>query len=40
MGLSRPFNVVQDGSDMETVVNVIAITAAQAQAACGIDAAP
>ncbi|HHP7234673.1 MAG TPA: phosphate acyltransferase, partial [Desulfobacterales bacterium] len=39
MGLSRPFNVVQDGSDMETVVNVIAITAAQAQAACGIDAA-
>lgn len=40
MGLSRPFNVVQDGSDMETVVNVIAITAAQAQAACGIDGAP
>lgn len=39
MGLSRPFNVVQDGSDMETVANVIAITAAQAQAACSIEAA-
>jgi len=37
MGLSRPFNVVQDGSDMETVVNVIAITAAQAQTGCNLD---
>jgi malate dehydrogenase (oxaloacetate-decarboxylating)(NADP+) len=31
MGLSRPFNVLQRSSDMENVVNVIAITVAQAQ---------
>lgn len=31
MGISRPFNVVQRGTDMENVVNVMAITVAQAQ---------
>jgi malate dehydrogenase (oxaloacetate-decarboxylating)(NADP+) len=31
MGISRPFNVLQRGADMENVVNVIAITVAQAQ---------
>jgi malate dehydrogenase (oxaloacetate-decarboxylating)(NADP+) len=31
MGLSKPFNVVQRNTDMENVVNVIAITVAQAQ---------
>lgn len=32
MGISKPFNVLQRGTDMENVVNVIAITVAQAQA--------
>lgn len=31
MGISKPFNVLQRGADMEDVVNVIAITVAQAQ---------
>ncbi|MGB5987134.1 MAG: phosphate acyltransferase, partial [Desulfobacterales bacterium] len=31
MGIGKPFNVLQRGSDMENVVNVIAITVAQAQ---------
>ena len=31
MGISRPFNVLQRNTDMENVVNVIAITVAQAQ---------
>jgi malate dehydrogenase (oxaloacetate-decarboxylating)(NADP+) len=31
MGISRPFNVVQRDTDMENVVNVMAITVAQAQ---------
>ncbi|MFH1036039.1 MAG: NADP-dependent malic enzyme [Pseudomonadota bacterium] len=31
MGLTKPFNVVQRDTDMENVVNVIAITVAQAQ---------
>jgi malate dehydrogenase (oxaloacetate-decarboxylating)(NADP+) len=31
MGLDKPFNVLQRGTDMENVVNVIAITVAQAQ---------
>jgi malate dehydrogenase (oxaloacetate-decarboxylating)(NADP+) len=31
MGISRPFNVLQRGTDMENVVNVVAITVAQAQ---------
>jgi malate dehydrogenase (oxaloacetate-decarboxylating)(NADP+) len=31
MGISKPFNVLQRSSDMENVVNVIAITVAQAQ---------
>ncbi len=31
MGLSKPFNVVQRNTDMENVVNVMAITVAQAQ---------
>ncbi len=31
MGISKPFNVLQRGADMENVVNVIAITVAQAQ---------
>jgi malate dehydrogenase (oxaloacetate-decarboxylating)(NADP+) len=31
MGLSKPFNVLQRGASMEDVVNVIAITVAQAQ---------
>jgi malate dehydrogenase (oxaloacetate-decarboxylating)(NADP+) len=31
MGISKPFNVLQRSSDMENAVNVIAITAAQAQ---------
>ncbi len=31
MGLSKPFNVLQRSSDIENVVNVIAITVAQAQ---------
>lgn len=31
MGLSKPFNVIQRNSDMENVVNVLAITVAQAQ---------
>ena len=31
MGISKPFNVLQRGTDMENVVNVMAITAAQAQ---------
>ncbi|MDP8256124.1 MAG: NADP-dependent malic enzyme [Candidatus Alcyoniella australis] len=40
MGLSRPFNVVQRGTDMENVVNVIAITVAQAQERGARNAAP
>jgi malate dehydrogenase (oxaloacetate-decarboxylating)(NADP+) len=32
MGLTKPFNVLQRGTDMENVVNVIALTVAQAQA--------
>jgi len=32
MGLTKPFNVVQRGADMETVANVIALTVAQAKA--------
>ncbi len=32
-GISQPFNVLQRGTDMENVVNVIAITVAQAQSA-------
>ncbi len=32
MGISKPFNVLQRGTDMENVVNVAAITVAQAQA--------
>ena len=31
MGISKPFNVLQRNTDMENVVNVIAITVAQAQ---------
>jgi len=31
MGISRPFNVLQRGADMENVLNVIAVTVAQAQ---------
>jgi len=31
MGIRKPFNVLQRGTDMENVVNVIAITVAQAQ---------
>lgn len=31
MGIGKPFNVLQRGSDMENVVNVIAITVGQAQ---------
>jgi phosphotransacetylase len=31
MGISKPFNVLQRGADMENVVNVIAINVAQAQ---------
>ncbi|RJP75524.1 MAG: NADP-dependent malic enzyme [Desulfobacteraceae bacterium] len=31
MGISKPFNVLPRGSDMENIVNVIAITVAQAQ---------
>jgi len=31
MGISKPFNVLHRGADMENVVNVIAITVAQAQ---------
>jgi malate dehydrogenase (oxaloacetate-decarboxylating)(NADP+) len=31
MGISKPFNVLQRGTDMENVVNVIAVTVAQAQ---------
>jgi len=31
MGLSKPFNVLPRNSDMENVVNVIAITVTQAQ---------
>lgn len=31
MGISKPFNVVQRDTDMENVVNVVAITVAQAQ---------
>jgi malate dehydrogenase (oxaloacetate-decarboxylating)(NADP+) len=31
MGISKPFNVLQRGTDMENVVNVVAITVAQAQ---------
>ena len=31
VGLSKPFNVLQRGSDMETVVNVAAVTVVQAQ---------
>jgi malate dehydrogenase (oxaloacetate-decarboxylating)(NADP+) len=33
MGISKPFNVVQRNTNMENVVNVIAITVAQAQEA-------
>ncbi len=32
MGISRPFNVLQPGTEMENVVNLIAITVTQAQA--------
>jgi len=35
MGISRPFNVLQRGTDMENVVNVVAITVAQAQVQAG-----
>ena len=31
MGISRPFNVLQRNADVESVVNLIAITVAQAQ---------
>jgi malate dehydrogenase (oxaloacetate-decarboxylating)(NADP+) len=31
MGISKPFNVLQPNTDMENVVNVIAITVAQMQ---------
>ena len=31
MGISKPFNVLQRGTDMENVLNVMAITVAQAQ---------
>ena len=31
MGISKPFNVLHRATDMENVVNVIAITVAQAQ---------
>lgn len=31
MGISKPFNVLQRETEMENVVNVIAITVAQAQ---------
>ncbi|MBT4092071.1 MAG: hypothetical protein HOE30_26585, partial [Deltaproteobacteria bacterium] len=31
MGISKPFNVLRRGTDMENVVNVIATTVAQAQ---------
>jgi malate dehydrogenase (oxaloacetate-decarboxylating)(NADP+) len=31
MGLSKPFNVLQRNTDMENVVNVVAVTVAQAQ---------
>jgi phosphotransacetylase len=31
MGLQHPFNVLQRNTDMENVVNVIAVTVAQAQ---------
>jgi malate dehydrogenase (oxaloacetate-decarboxylating)(NADP+) len=31
MGISKPFNVLQRGTDMENVINVMAITVAQAQ---------
>jgi malate dehydrogenase (oxaloacetate-decarboxylating)(NADP+) len=31
LGISKPFNVLPRGSDMENIVNVIAITVAQAQ---------
>lgn len=31
MGIGKPFSVLQRGSDMENVVNVIAITVGQAQ---------
>ena len=31
MGISRPFNVLHRGADMENVVNVIAVTVTQAQ---------
>ena len=31
MGIGKPFNVLQRGADMENIVNVIAITVAQAQ---------
>ncbi len=31
MGISKPFNVLQRGTDMENVLNVVAITVAQAQ---------
>ena len=31
MGISKPFNVLQRNTDMENVVNVIAITVAQIQ---------
>jgi malate dehydrogenase (oxaloacetate-decarboxylating)(NADP+) len=30
MGISKPFNVLQRGTDMENVVDVIAITVVQA----------
>jgi malate dehydrogenase (oxaloacetate-decarboxylating)(NADP+) len=33
MGIDRPFNVLQRNSDMESVVNLVAITVAQAQMA-------
>jgi hypothetical protein len=40
MGINKPFNVLPRGSDMENIVNVIAITVAQAQefdkGVCGI----
>jgi malate dehydrogenase (oxaloacetate-decarboxylating)(NADP+) len=38
MGISKPFNVLQRGTDMENVVNVAAITVAQAQTAESLGA--
>ena len=37
MGIGKPFNVLQRGADMENVVNVTAITVAQAQAMASLN---